>query len=316
MKKERCWSRLASTSVLITLFLTLSPQAQRDRYLQTRYLQKMDDVKAAGGTYFVHWLPARQLFGQSTNAEAISLSAKETHLGILDEITDRDLTPIATTTSLVLPVFAEAPTLPNLEQTSRGSAERVKLSCVPPIGSSEYLRLLDLRGRIYATLAREFSSISHWMIGNEANAEFYDCSGNGLALDDYITFVVDTLKEGTAAIKSQNPSTIVIAHFLRRRDIPIVIEGQLVQPTEFVGLILGEIRQRGDAPTRYFDILASDIDPALLADRQPYTPAFFSASGPSRLHAAEWNEDSGWTDEFDTSDTSDLVGCMAVWPPI
>lgn len=252
-----------------------------------------------------------RLFWQSPHTGSIDAAAASEYHSQIQEAQRLGFTAIGTSTVWVFPPFAGGPQVPETKISLFTNVPEARIACIPPRGTADYQRLVEIRNSMWATMAKEFPEIQHWIVGYEPNFIFYDCSGQQLQLQDLLVFFVDTLEGANSAIKSNNSNAVVIAHFLGRSPTPIDVRNQLVQPRQIVEGVQLEIARRAGVQASYFDEWVFELDPELIVDRYPESsvPVAFGSSAPTILTSG-WN--TKYLEEF-TVNTSDLVLNYADW---
>lgn len=140
--------------------------------------------------------------------------------------------------------------------------------------------MLDAQSAIQEEVANLFPEVEYWLLGFDPVLELSDCNGKLLDSETAIEFLVDHMESSASAVRSASPKAQVVAHYLERPWNPISLGGVDVQPTVFVELLTDEIGQRGDTTSQYFDVMAGDMDAALLQFRREPEP-LTNLLGPS-----------------------------------
>ena len=263
-------------------------------------------------------LSVHRLYFESQNEDTLNPQRVDEIRLLLEDSEDRGLTPVGVSTTWVFPEFTEAPRVPASDFVGFTDLPEVRLHCVPA-RADEYQRLLNVRERMYTTMAQTYPEISAWIVGYEPSFPFFDCSGEPLQLPQLVPFIVDTLESLQATLKSLQPNSTVIAHFLGASRFRIFIGDEVVQPRLMQNLILEEIQLRGRPASDYFDLLVSDLFPDLLLDRSEETENLTAPRDDRRLMSYSPQGDPGWVqktmENFET-DSDDLVEDYDYWDDV
>jgi hypothetical protein len=290
-------------------------------------LETLDQAKQAGAQYAIITFSAHRLYRQSENINSFNETSVQDYQSLLDTAERLGLTPIGTATTWVFPAFSNAPLIPADENPLFDLIPEARINCIPELEGGEYARFAEVRNQMWNALAQEFTSVRFWFVGYEPGFEFFSCSGEQLELEVLFEYVVDTLRDLNAAIKSNIPDATVVAHFLGRTGVPIHVRHQMVQPQTILDHIAQEIDRRGEPNSEYYDMLAVFLEPSLLFERfsdetsvQPsigssaVLPPVLPKAYRDVLFAGTPGWNTKWQDEF-TSSTSNLVS-LSNWDSI
>ena len=304
--------------ILVGLFLLALSLATGRAGRIERERARIQEAKARGAEFHAITLSPLRLYPTARNEDELEPDRVTEYRSLLETAADLDVTPLGVIPTWVFPEYAGAPREPASQFRSFGTAEEVRLACVPE-DQAEYERLITVRERMFASVARTFPEIRRWIVGYEPSFPFLDCNGRPLELVRLVSYVVDTLESVQAGLKAEQPDSIVIAHFLGRSGIPIYISGNLVQPSLLLNLYRAEIERRGDPLSDFLDQLVTDLDPTLLLDRFPETPVPVTLPRGLRSSLGLRGGIPGWVvkrlENFTTS-TQNLVQTYSAWDNI
>ena len=184
-------------------------------------------------SYYMQTFSVYRFFWNSPDPETISEEAAREARSQIAAAVDQKRSIMGNTTVWVFPPFANAPTVPPPTPIPLEYSKRVPKQFVPPFDSPEYQRLSDVRNRMLATLVRSFPEVQYWVIGYEDSLEFfYEPDGAKLRTERLVRFAVDALEASYQVIKHENPSAIVVGHFLGSPTSPIKIADEIIQPAD------------------------------------------------------------------------------------
>jgi len=268
--------KLLRPSVIITclvMLLGVNMKAAEPDWVESE-IADLHQAHSLGAKYAIVTFSIHRLFWHSDSPEALNQDVARDYEKWIAAAESLGMTVIGTAPTWVLPPFANPPWKPSVVPPALQSATapEARLAAVPPVAGDEYLRLTEIRNRMWGTLARRFPNVTRWMVGYEPGFEFYDTFGEQLMGADLQTYMVDTLQGVSFRTKSANPTARIIAHFLGRSGVPIRLRGEIIAANDIVDLITTEINRRSKASPLFFDEFAFEIEPALLGPRLDELP--------------------------------------------
>ena len=184
---------------------------------------KAREAQVSGVQFFPITFSTHRLYREAPDENTPRSDQVTDYRDLIEVIEGENLVPIGVSTTWVFPEFAVPPRIPAMVPPgSYDGFEEVRLACVPD-AASEYERLVTVRSEMYAAMARSFPNIDQWMLGYDPELQFYTCSGEPLDLGRLVIFIVDTLETVTPVLRGENANATIIAHFLGRPSIPILV---------------------------------------------------------------------------------------------
>jgi len=250
-----------------------------------------------------------RFFWNSPDPETISEEAAREARSQIAAAVDQKRSIMGNTTVWVFPPFANAPTVPPPTPIPLEYSKRVPKQFVPPFDSPEYQRLSDVRNRMLATLVRSFPEVQYWVIGYEDSLEFfYEPDGAKLRTERLVRFAVDALEASYQVIKHENPSAIVVGHFLGSPTSPIKIADEIIQPADLFAMLSAEMASRGKPSSVFYDLWITFFDPTLLLARDEEQPVRFDPNGSTSASQAAVADGGTWRGRAGSSLQSTPLG--------
>jgi hypothetical protein len=105
----------------------------------------------------IEWFHTLRFFDDSKDTNELSVEAVKEHHEKIDKILDAGINPIGAVNSWTFPNFANAPKVPGPEMHM--GIPVAKKDAIPSFTDSEYRRLVEVRAKIYESIAEEFPEI-------------------------------------------------------------------------------------------------------------------------------------------------------------